>query len=73
MVTVIAFNPCETLMEISTVQVLIDNIHHVGTPVTIFMLITLIPNPFEYLKLCLYTPIILTLCIHENICKYIAQ
>jgi hypothetical protein len=31
-----------------------------GTPITIFMLITLIPNPFEFLKLCLYTPIILT-------------
>jgi hypothetical protein len=60
MIAVITFNPGETLMELSTIQVLIDNIHHMGTPITIFMLITLIPNPFQFLKLCLYTPVILT-------------
>lgn len=60
MVAVFAFDPRKTLMEVSAVQILIDNIHHMRTPITIFSLITLFPNPFKLLKISFYTLIILT-------------
>jgi hypothetical protein len=33
MIAVIAFDPCKTLTEVSAVQIFIDDIHHVRTPI----------------------------------------
>jgi len=33
MIAVIAFDPCKTLTEVSAVQIFIDVIHHVRTPI----------------------------------------
>jgi len=60
MVTVIAFNPGESTVQISVIQIPINHIHDIGSPEPITLLIAIIPEHFQLFKMCLGTLEIIT-------------
>lgn len=59
MLAVITFDPGKTQMEVTTVQVFINDIQYVRPPITIILLIPIIPYARQFFKMCFYTPVIL--------------
>ncbi len=60
MVTVIAFNPGESTVQISTIQIPINYIHDIGSPEPVALLIAIVPEHFQLFKMGLGTLEIIT-------------
>ena len=60
MVTVIAFNPGESALQISAIQIPINHIHDIGSPEPVTLLVAIIPEHFQLFKMCLGTLEIIT-------------
>ena len=60
MITIIAFNPGESTVQISAIQIAINHIHDIGSPEPVTLLIAIIPEHFQLFKMCLGTLEIIT-------------
>ena len=50
MAAIFAFDPGKTAMQIPTVQIPVDHIQRIGTPIAVPACIAIIPNPLQLLK-----------------------
>ncbi len=60
MVTIIAFNPGESTVQITAIQIPINHSHDIGSPESVTLLIAIIPEHFQLFKMCLGTFEIIT-------------
>ena len=60
MVTVIAFNPGESTVQISAIQIPIHHIHNIGSLEPVTLLIAILPEHFQLFKMGLGTLEIIT-------------
>ena len=57
MPTIFATDPGETKMQVAAIQVSVDYIHDIGSPVAEATFVAVIPDPFQFFKIRLDAPV----------------